>query len=193
MTPGMRWPAPLSLVVFIAGLAGAAASGIWTYRTVGVYGGPILTGYHREWNPQTGQRELIHEMTTVSGTRIRRRLDNTFRTQQTQLTGTGVESAIAKLVSRGGRVPFSTRNDSVIDAWATRDAAGQTARVEVSTRRDGKIDRWEQYAKGQIVRVDLDTDGNGKADRWMTYEEGILMDTFIDANEDGQPDGPPTR
>ena len=193
MTSNSRWPSLLSLVVFIAGLVAAAASGVWTYRAVGLYGGPILTGFHREWNPRTHSYQLVHETTTKAGLRIRRLLTDTMQVRQTDLSGAAVWPVVEELTNSGTRVAFSTRNDGVIDAFATRDARMGTARIEVSTKRDGKIDRWEQYASGQLVRVDVDTDGNGKADRWMTYEDGILMDTFIDANEDGQPDGPPAR
>ncbi len=189
MTTNSRWPSPLSLVVFITGLVAAVASGVWTYRSVGLYGGPILTGFHREWNPQTRKYQLIHETTNKDGLRIRRLLTDSLEVQQTDLSGAAVGPVVERLLTNSGpRVAFSTRNDGVIDAWATRDAKLGTARIEVSTKRDGRIDRWEQYARGQLVRVDLDTDGNGKADRWMTYEEGILMDTFIDADEDGKPD-----
>ena len=193
MTSRTRWPSPLSLMVFIAGLAAAAASSIWTYRAVGLYGGPVLTGFHREWNPQTGHYQLVHETTTKAGLRIRRLLTDSLGVQQTDLSGDAVGPVVEQLVGSGARVAFSARNDGVIDAFVTRDVKAQTARVEVSTKRNGRIDRWEHYANGQLVRVDLDTDGNGKADRWMTYEDGILMDTFIDANEDGEPDGPPAR
>jgi hypothetical protein len=178
----------LSLMVFITGLVAAVAAGVQTYRTVGLYGGPILTGFHREWNPQTRHYQLMHETTTKAGLRIRRLLTDGMEVQRTDLSGAAIGPAVEQLVDRGARLAFSTRNDGVIDAWAIRDLKAETARVGVSTKRDGRIDRWEQYVKGQLVRVDLDTDGNGKVDRWMTYEEGILMDTFIDANEDGQPD-----
>ncbi len=189
MTSNSRWPPLLSLIVFIGGLVAAAASGVWTYRAVGLYGGPILTGFHREWNPRTRSYQLVHETTTNAGLRIRRLLTDSLEVQQTDLSGAAVGPVVERLLTNSGpRVAFSTRNDGVIDAWATRNPKDQTARVEVSTKRDGRIDRWEQYATGQLVRVDLDTDGNGKADRWMTYEEGILMDTFIDADEDGKPD-----
>jgi hypothetical protein len=188
-----RWPSPLSSMVFIAGLIAAVASGISTYRAVGMYGGPILTGFHREWNPQTRRYQLIHETTDKAGLRLRRLLNDDLTVQRTDLSGVGVAAVVEQLVAGGARVPFSTRNDGVIDAWAIRDEKAQTARIEVSTKRDGKTDRWEHYLKGQLVRVDLDTNGNGKPDRWMTYEEGILLDTFIDGNEDGQPDGPPAR
>ena len=188
MTTRGRWPSPLSSIVFIAGLAAAVTSSVWTYRAVGVYGGPILTGFHREWNPQTRRYQLVHETTTKAGLRIRRLLADTMEVQRTDLSGAAVGAAVEQLVRNSARVAFSTRNDGVIDAWATRDLEAQTTRIEVATKRDGRIDRWEQYAKGQLVRVDLDTNGNGKADRWMTYEDGILMDTFIDADEDGKPD-----
>lgn len=193
MTSSTRWPAPLSLVVFVAGLVAAVASGIWTYRTYGLYGGPITTGYHREWNRQTRTDQLVHETTTKAGLRIRRQVSDTLQVQQTSLSSPAFGQMVEQLITAGTRIAFSTRNDGVNDAWVTRDESGQTARVEVSTRRNGAIDRWEQYSKGLLMRVDLDSDGNGKPDRWMTYEEGILMDTFIDANEDGQADGPPTR
>ena len=158
-----------------------------------MYGGPILTGYHREWDPRTRRHQLVHETTNKAGLRVRRLLTDSLEVQQADLSGAAVGSALEELVSRGAPIAFSTRNDEVIDAWAIRDLKAQTARISVSTKRDQKIDRWEHYANGQLVRVDLDTDGNGKADRWMTYEDGILMDTFIDANEDGEPDGPPAR
>ena len=193
MTSNRRWPSPLSSIVFITGLIAAVTSGIWTYRAVGLYGGPILTGYHREWDPRTRRHQLVHETTNKAGLRIRRMLTDSLEVQQADLSGAAVGSALEELVSRGAPIAFSTRNDEVIDAWAIRDLKAQTSLISVSTKRDQKIDRWEHYANGQLVRVDLDTDGNGKADRWMTYEDGILMDTFIDANEDGEPDGPPAR
>lgn len=182
----------LRLLVFVIGLGGAAISGVSTYREVGLYGGPILTGFHREWDPRTRHYQLVHETTNKAGLHVRRLLSDGLAVQQTELSGEGVGTVVEQLSARGARFPFSTRNDGVIDAWATRNESGETARVEVSTKRDGKINRWEQYVKGQMVRVDLDTDGNGKPDKWMTYEDGILMDTFLDANEDGRPDGPPT-
>ncbi len=193
MTKHTRFPSPLSLIVFITGLVAAAYSSVATYRAVGVYGGPILTGFHREWDPRTGHHQLVHETTSTAGLHIRTLLDDNFQVQRTDLSGAAVKPIVEQLVSGGARLAFSTRNDGVIDAWSIRDPKSETARIEVSTKRNGKIDRWEHYAKGQMIRVDLDTDGNGKADRWMTYEDGILMDTFLDANEDGQPDGPPAR
>lgn len=176
----------------MTGLVAAAASGVATYRAVGLYGGPILTGFHREWNPQTRRHDLVHETTMKSGVRVRRVMTDELRDEQTTLGGAAVKNVLPN-VDSNGRVGFSTANDGVIDAWAVGDPKGQTTRIEVSTKRDGKVDRWEQYVKGQLVRVDLDTNGNGKADRWTTYEEGILMDTFLDADEDGRPDGPPSR
>lgn len=193
MTSHRRWPSPLSVIVFIGGLAAAVATGVSTYRELGLYGGPILTGFHREWNPQTGRHQLIHEMTTKAGLRFRRLLNDDHVVQRTDVSGEAMRPVVEQMIKSGSMVAFSTRNDGLMDAWAIRDERAQTARIEVSTKRDGKVDRWEQYFKGQLVRVDLDTDGSGKADRWMTYEEGILMDTFFDADEDGQPDGPPPR
>lgn len=192
MTSIRRWPSALSVFVFIAGLWAAIASGIWTYREFGLYGGPILTGFHREWDPRARRYQLVHETTNKNGLRLRRLLTDLLQVQLTDLSGPAVGAAVEQAVRGGARIAFSTRNDGVLDAWATRDLEAQTARIEVSTKRDGRIDRWEQYEKGQLVRVDLDSNGNGKSDRWMTYEDGILMYTFIDANEDGQADGPPT-
>lgn len=186
-----RFPSPVSLVVFVTGLVAAVVSGVETYRAVGVYGGPIRTGFHREWDPQTSRYQLIHETTNKAGTRIRRLMTDDLQVQKTTLGVALGETTIGN-GDVDGRIGFSTAKDGVVDAWATRDAKGETARIEVSTKRDGKIDRWEQYIKGQLVRVDLDTNGNGKADRWMTYEDGILTDTFVDTNEDGKPDGPPS-
>lgn len=176
------------MLVFVTGLAAAIAAGMATYRELGLYGGPVLTGFHREWNQQTRKPQLIHEMTTRAGLRVRRVLNDDLTVERTVLSGETVGVAAEQLVGRGARVAFSTRNDGVMDAWIIRDEKGQTARVEMSTTRDGKIDRWEQYAGGQLVRVDLDLNGNGKPDQWLTYEDGILMDTFIDGNEDGRPD-----
>lgn len=188
MTSRRRWPSMPSLIVFLTGLWAAAASGIWTYHEVGLYGGPILTGFYREWDPRTGRHQLVHETRNKEGLLIRSLLTDALEVRATNLSGGAVGPAVEQALRGGARIAFSTRNDDVIDAWATRDLEAQTARIEVSTKRTGRIDRWEQYVKGQLVRVELDTDGNGKADRWMTYEDGILMDTFIDANEDGQPD-----
>ena len=159
------------------------------FRAVGVYGGPILTGFHRERDPQTGRNQMVHESTTSTGVHIRQLLDDNLQPQRAILSGGITGQASSLVVGVGGRIGFSTRNDGVTDAWSIRDATSDVARVEVSTKRDGRVDRWEQYVKGALVRVDLDTDRNGKADRWMIYEDGILMDTFMDANEDGQPDG----
>lgn len=187
MTARRRWPSVASVLVFITGLVSAVAAGVATYRELGLYGGPILTGFHREWDPQTGRSQLVHETTTKAGLRIRRLFTDYLSVERTIVSSADAPKT-QTVAEDKGRIAFSTRDDGVIDAWATRDLKAETARVAVSTKRDGRIDRWEQYVKGQLVRVDLDTDGNGKADRWMTYEEGILMDTFIDADEDGQPD-----
>lgn len=188
MTSTTRWPSPLSLLVFVAGLAAAATSSVWTYRAVGMYGGPVQTGFYREWNPQARRYQLVHLTTNKAGVLIRQQLNDSKGLEQTDLSGAAVGSAVEQLVAGGARIAFSTRNDGVIDAFVTREPNTETARIEVSTKRNGKFDRWELYIKGQMVRVDLDTDGNGKPDQWMTYEDGILMDTFLDANEDGQAD-----
>lgn len=188
MTGRSRWPSPLSLFVFTTGLVLAVLSGVSTYRAFGLYGGPVRTGFHREWNATTRQYQMVHETTTRAGLRIRQVFDASLILQRMDVGSDNAGPVVERLVSAGARLAFSTRNDGVLDAWVTRDAKAQTSRIEVSTKRNGKIDRWELYLKGQMVRVDLDTNGNGKPDQWMTYEEGILMDTFIDANEDGQPD-----
>jgi hypothetical protein len=185
-----------SIIVFITGLIAAVWSGIATYRAVGIYGGPIATGFHREWNPQTRRYELIHETTNANGVHVRRLFTDDLRQLlQTEISGGGIESPLtfAGADEAPKRVGFSSINDGVIDAWAMADPKTGSTRVEISTKRNGKIDRWERYEKGQLVRVDLDTNGNGKPDRWQTYEDGILMDTFIDVNENGQPDGFPSR
>lgn len=185
----------LSIAVFIVGLIAAVWSGVATYRAVGLYGGPVGSGFHREWNPQTRHYDLIHETTTKAGAHIRRVFaDDSVHVLRTEVSGAG-ESPISVDVDPQGkpaRMGFSSINDGVIDAWSSDDPKTGETRVEMSTKRDGKIDRWERYQKGALVRVDLDTNGNGKPDRWMTYEGGILMDTFIDANEDGTPDDPPS-
>lgn len=193
MTSTNRWPSALSSLVFVTGVIAAAASGTWAYRTVGLYGGPILTGYHRVWNPVTRKYQLVHETTNKDGLRIRRQLSQGRSVEATTFSGAAAGPVAEKLITGGARVGFSSRDDGVIDAWAVRDPATGSSRIEMSTQRDGKIDRWERYEKGQLVRVDLDTNGNGKPDRWMTYEGGILMDTFIDLDEDGKADGPPAR
>jgi hypothetical protein len=186
-----------SIAVFIVGLAAAAWSSVATYRAIGLYGGPIATGFHREWDPQAKKYMLVHETTTKAGAHIRRvYADDLREVLQTDLTGGKVGSEMSLALAADGRaqrVGFSSANDNVIDAWSTTDPKTGVMKVEMSTKRDGKIDRWERYEKGVLVRVDLDTNGNGKPDRWMTYEDGILMDTFIDANEDGKPDGPPAQ
>jgi hypothetical protein len=178
----------LSWLVFVVGLVGAAVSGVWAYRSVGLYGGPITSGFHREWNAETKSLQLIHETTTKAGVRIRRELSDFLDVKETELAIPATSDAVKVITLGTGRIPFSTRDDGVIDAWMTRDTAALTVRIEVSTKRNGQIDRWEHYAKGQLLRVDLDTNGNGKPDRWMTYEQGILMETFIDADENGKPD-----
>lgn len=193
MTPGIR--RLLSVTVFVAGLIAAAWSAIATYRAVGIYGGPVASGFHREWNPRTQRYELIHETTTKAGVHIRRLFaDDLRQVLRTEMSGTGMKSPMVFEPGASGsptRVGFSSNGDGVIDAWSTADPKTNETRVEMSTKRDGKIDRWERYVKGALVRVDLDTNGNGKPDRWQTYEAGILMDSFIDVNEDGEADGPP--
>jgi hypothetical protein len=184
----------VSVAVFVVGLAAAVWSGVATYRAVGLYGGPIATGFHREWDPQTKKYLLVHETTTLQGGHIRRVYADDLRAVlQTDSSGNiGPEMALAlKADGNSRRVGFSSANDNIIDAWSTTDPKTGVMKVEMSTKRNGIIDRWERYEKGVLVRVDLDTNGNGKPDRWMTYEDGILTDTFIDANEDGKPDGPP--
>lgn len=188
MTSRRSLPSAWSWIVFVGGLAAAVTAGVSTYRSAGLYGYPILTGFHREWNPRTRSYQLMHETTTKDGLRMRRLFSDGHAVQRVALTGDAVGPAVEQALKAGVRFGYSTRNDEVIDAWITRNPETEVARAEVSTRRNGKIDRWEHYVKGQLVRVDLDTDGNGKPDRWMTYEDGILMDTFIDADEDGQPD-----
>lgn len=194
MTPRIR--RQLSVTVFTVGLIAAAWSGVATYRALGIYGGPVASGFHREWNPRTQRHELIHETTTKAGVRIRRLYADDLRhVLRTEMSGTGIDSTIVIETPAAGsaeRLGFSSNNDGVIDAWSTTDPKTGERRVEMSTRRNGKIDRWERYVKGVLVRVDLDTNGNGKPDRWQTYEAGILMDTFLDANEDGQADDPPS-
>lgn len=190
----MTWRRPLSIVVLVGGLIAATWSGIAAYRAVGIYGGPISSGFYREWNPRTQRYELIHETTTKAGVHIRRLYADDLRSVlQTEMSGTGIESPMVIETEAAGAPPrmgFSSNNDGVIDAWSTADPKTGETRVEMSTRRNGKIDRWERYLKGALVRVDLDTNGNGKPDRWQIYEAGILMDTFIDANEDGNADDP---
>jgi hypothetical protein len=183
------------MAVFIGGLAAAVWSGIATYRAVGIYGGPITSGFHREWDPGSRSYELIHETTTSTGTLLRHRYGIDLRSLlQTDITLAGSELPITVTPTsdKKTRVGFSSVNDGVVDAWAVADQNTGKILIDVSTKRNGKIDRWEHYEKGVLVRVDLDTNGNGKPDRWQTYEGGILMDTFIDANEDGRPDGPPS-
>lgn len=194
MTTGLR--RRLSVTVFIVGLIAAVWSGIATYRALGIYGGPVTSGFHREWNPRTQRYELIHETATQAGVQIRRvYADDLRQVLRTEMSGTGIESPLVfepDAVGSSNRVGFSSVNDGVIDAWSIADPKTGDTRVEMSTARNGKIDRWERYVKGALVRVDLDTNGNGKPDRWQTYEAGILMDTFIDADEDGQADDPPS-
>jgi hypothetical protein len=181
---------PLSVVVFVTGLAAAVWSGIAAYRAVGLYGGALYPGFYRQWDPASGRYVLYHETITKDGTRVRRRFEERLKLLETQMQSAG-DTPLALSVSadqKTVRTGFSTANDSIIDAWSTVDPKTGATRVEVSTKRNGTIDRWERYEKGALARVDLDTNGNGKPDRWMTYEDGILMDTFLDANEDGKPD-----
>jgi len=204
----MRLPSLVSAIVFVLGLVAAAASGVQTYRALGVYGGAMFTGFQREWDPVTRQARLVHETTTQTGIKLRRQLSNCVGPgncmelqKLTLVSPRDLASELAKApgvgttVDERGRTGFSTAKDAVIDAWVTSDSSTGRSRIEVSTKRNGTIDRWEHYDKGQLVRVELDTNGNGKADRWMTYEAGILMETFTDSNEDGQPDQapPPVR
>jgi hypothetical protein len=174
-------PSVLSIVVFVTGLIAAAWSGVATYKAVGLYGGPIGSGFHREWNPQTKHHDLIHETTTKAGVRIRRvYAADSIHLLKTEISGAGVESPFSVEPNSDGktdRIGFSSINDGVIDAWSTTDPKTRERRVEMSTRRDGKIDRWEWYQKESLVRVELDTDGDGKPDRRSTFEDGILIDT----------------
>jgi hypothetical protein len=184
-----------SIAVFVTGLAAAIWSGMATYNAVGLYGGPVATGFHREWDTAAKKYILVHETTTAAGGHLRRVYSDDLReVLQSELTGGSLGPVMTLVVAADAsrRVGFSSANDNIIDAWSATDPKTGVMTVEMSTKRDGKIDRWERYEKGVLVRVDLDTDGNGKPDRWMTYQDGILMDTFIDANEDGKPDGPPT-
>ena len=182
---------PLSVVVFVIGLAAAAWAGIAAYRAVGLYGGALYPGFYRQWDPASGRYVLYHETVTKDGLRVRRRFEERLRLVETEVRGAGDTPPLSLSVSADQktiRTGFSTANDSIIDAWSTVDPKTGVMRVEVSTKRNGIIDRWERYDKGVLVRVDLDTNGNGKSDRWMTYQDGILMDTFVDANEDGKAD-----
>jgi hypothetical protein len=188
-------PSALSIVIFVTGLIASVWSGIATYRAVGLYGGPVGSGFHREWNPQTKHYDLIHETTTKAGVHVRRVFAaDSIRVLRTEVSGGGTSTMSVEASADGkpDRVGFSSIDDGVIDAWSIGDPKTGITRVEMSTKRNGKIDRWERYRKGVLIRVDLDTNGNGKPDRWMTYEDGILMDTFLDANEDGQADDPPS-
>lgn len=181
---------PLSVVVFLVGLAAAAWAGIAAYQATGLYGGPLYPGFYRHWDPAANRYVLYHESVTKDGLRIRRRFEERLRVVEAEMRGAG-DTPLALSVSADQktiRTGFSTANDSIIDAWSTVDPKTGAMRVEVSTKRNGTIDRWERYEKGVLVRVDLDTNGNGKPDRWMTYDGGIMMDTFLDANEDGQAD-----
>ena len=180
MAPHMSRPSPLSIVVFISGLIAAIWSGVATYQTVGLYGGPVGSGFHREWNPRTRHYDLIHEATTRSGAHIRRVFaDDSVRVLRTEVSGGGEPpiSFEASLDGTPDRIGFSSINDGVIDAWSITDPKTGERHVEMSTRRNGKIDRWEHYVKDALIRVELDTNGDGKPDRRMTYEDGILMDT----------------
>jgi hypothetical protein len=197
MTPrSTRRPSTLSAIVFVAGLVASYAAGVETYRRVGLYGGPVASGFYRQWDPIAGRHQLVHEHVTRDGRRIRRLHGDDLMLQRTDLTVGDVSVAIeAKRDAPLGfdRVGFSLANDGVIDAWAIRDTATGLTRIEISTRRNGRIDRWEHYEKDRLVRVELDTNGNGKPDRWMTYQDGIEMETILDANEDGRPDDPAAR
>lgn len=169
-----------SIVVFVAGLIASMWSGVATYRAVGLYGGPVASGFHREWNPETRHYDLIHETTTKAGMHVRRSYADRVVLLRTDISGPGIDSPISLTTSKDGktdRIGFSSINDGVIDAWSTTDPLTGDRRVEMSTKRDGKIDRWEQYQKEVLIRVDLDTNGDGKPDRRMIYEDGILIDT----------------
>jgi hypothetical protein len=183
--------APLSLFVFIAGLVGAYAAGVGTYRAVGLYGGPVASGFRREWDPVSRRRQLIHERVTESGARIKQLYADDITLQMTDVAAGQVSIAIATKAgtAASARAGFSLRNDGSIDAWAVSDDSSGLTRIEISTKRDGRVDRWETYQKDRLLRVDLDTNGNGKPDRWMTYQDGIEMETILDVNEDGRPDG----
>ncbi len=181
----------LSWMVFVGGLIGAYASGVATYREVGLYGGPVASGYFREWNPNSKSYQLVHIQVKKSGERIKRLHTDNLALQRTDLS---VEGLTVGFESKPGtplgfeRVGFSIANDGVIDAWMTHDPKTGLNKIEISTRRNGAIDRWEYYRDKTLLRVELDTDGNGKPDRWMTYQEGIQMETILDVNEDHQPD-----
>jgi hypothetical protein len=185
---------PLSVVVFVTGLAVAVWSGIAAYHSVGLYGGALYPGFHRVWDPASKRFVLYHDSITKGGLRVRRRFEERLVLAETQVRGASDDGAIALSLSadkKTVRTGFSTANDGIINAWSTVDPKTDVMRVEVSTKRNGVIDRWERYEHGALVRVDLDTNGNGKPDRWMTYQDGIEMDTFLDINEDGKADGPP--
>ncbi|HWI19898.1 MAG TPA: hypothetical protein VNT81_19230 [Vicinamibacterales bacterium] len=190
--PTAHRPSALSWFVFIAGLVGAYAAAVYTYREVGLYGGPVTNGFYREWDAVTGTYQLVHIQVKKSGERIRRLHNDNLTVKRTDLT---VGDVTVGIESKPGtpmgyeRVGFSVANDGVIDAWAVRDATTGLVKIEISTRRNGKIDRWEHYQKDVLLRVELDTNGNGKPDRWMTYQDGIEMETILDLNEDGKPDG----
>jgi hypothetical protein len=182
----------LQWIVLVAGIAGASAAGVATYREVGLYGGPVASGFFREWDPATARWQLIHYQVAPSGERIRRVHSDDLAVKRMDLDIAGGTVAIEAKPGAGltfDRVGFSVANDGVIDAWVTRDPKTGLNRVEVSTKRNGKIDRWEYYEKNILLKVELDTNGNGKPDRWMTYQDGIQMETILDANEDGEPDG----
>jgi hypothetical protein len=174
-------PSAVSILVFVTGLICAVWSGVATYRAVGLYGGPVGSGFHREWNPQTKHHDLVHETTTKAGVHIRRvYAADSVHLVRTEISGANIESPYSLEPTSGGktdRIGFSSINDGVIDAWSTTDPKTGERHVEMSTRRNGKIDRWEHYVKGALNRVELDTNGDGKPDRRMTFEDGILIDT----------------
>lgn len=184
-------PSILQWLVFVVGIVGAYAAGVATYREVGLYGGPVTSGFYREWDPVKKRLQLVHEQVSKSGARLRRRYADNLQLQTTELeAGDSAVELEVKPDSPLGfeRVGFSVANDGVIDAWAVHDPNTGRIKIAISTKRNGKIDRWEHYEKDVLLRVELDTNGNGKPDRWMTYQDGIQMETIIDANEDGQPD-----
>jgi hypothetical protein len=189
----IRRPPAAEIVIFVAGVIVAVASGLYGFRVVGWYGdGAFASGFHRELNPHTGRSVLVHEMETSKG-RIRRVIDDGFRVREVLIDADAdgrmeVSAKIESGQTGGVGAGFSLANDGVIDAWVYRDASNRLVRIEVSTKRDGRVDRWEHYTNERLAKVELDTNGNGRPDRWQTFDAGILMETVPDVNEDGQPD-----
>ena len=163
-----RTPPTVEVIVFAAGLAAAAAAGVYGYRAVGLYGdGPFAAGYHRETDPRSGESVLVREVRTSKGP-IRHIIDNLQRTREVQIDLDG---------------------DGVMESASASDAKGGV-RVGVDLDKNGTIERWEYYgADARIERVGTSSTGNGVEDTWSYPDAaGLLLKEEFDTDQDGRID-----